>query len=108
MTCAAFFMLQVVFEFYKRTEVMTQSKYSNCTVMPSKYLEEIHFHHYHQERLIQGPDAIINACDLMQNPGQTQIFHKPGQTRLTRTKCDPDDPTSFNRDTYVHTLCIHT
>ena len=30
------------------------------------------------------------------NPGQTQIFYKAGQTRMTRRKCDPsdlDDPT---------------
>ena len=27
----------------------------------------------------------------MQNPGQTWIFYKAGQTCLTRTKRDPDD-----------------
>ena len=42
--------------------------------------------------LWSGTDAIINARDLMQNPGQTRIFYKPGQTRLTRTKRDPVDP----------------
>ena len=48
-----------------------------------------------------GTDTIINACDLMQDTGQTRIFYKPGQTRLTWTKCDPvdpdnaDDPTQF-------------
>ena len=26
------------------------------------------------------------------NPGQTRIFYKAGQTRMTRRKCDPDDP----------------
>ena len=44
------------------------------------------------------PDVIINACDPMQNPGQTQIFYKVRQTRLTRAKrdpVDPDDPTRF-------------
>ena len=48
--------------------------------------------------LWSGPDAIINTHDPMQNPNQTRIFYKPGQTRLTRTKCDPvdpDDPTRF-------------
>ena len=28
----------------------------------------------------------------MQNPGQTQIFYKVGQTHLTWTKRDPDNP----------------
>ena len=26
------------------------------------------------------------------NPGQTRIFYKAGQTRMTRRKCDPGDP----------------
>ena len=29
------------------------------------------------------PDVIINTCDPMQNLGQTRIFYKAGQTRLT-------------------------
>ena len=39
----------------------------------------------------------------MQNPDQTQIFYKAGQTRLTQAKCDlvdpdnPDDPTRLQR-----------
>ena len=39
----------------------------------------------------------------MPYPGQTQIFYKAGQTRLTRAKCDsvdpgdPDDPTRLQR-----------
>ena len=33
-------------------------------------------------------DAIINARDPMQNPGQTRIFYKPGQTHLTQMKRD--------------------
>ena len=41
------------------------------------------------------PDVIINACDPMQNPDQTQIFYKAGQTRLTRAKRDLVDPTRF-------------
>ena len=41
------------------------------------------------------PDAINIARDPMQNPGQTRIFYKAGQTRMTRQKCDPDDPTQF-------------
>jgi len=32
------------------------------------------------------PDAINNARDPMQNPGQTRIFYKVGQTRMTRKK----------------------
>jgi len=31
----------------------------------------------------------------MQNLGQTQIFYNLGQTRLTRTKCDLDDPDNW-------------
>ena len=27
--------------------------------------------------LWSGTNAIINACDAMQNPGQTEIFYKP-------------------------------
>ena len=38
------------------------------------------------------PDAINIARDPMQNPGQTQIFYKAGQTRMTRQKRDPGDP----------------
>jgi len=37
-------------------------------------------------------DAINNARDPMQNPGQNRIFYKAGQTRMTRKKSDPDDP----------------
>ena len=42
--------------------------------------------------LLSLPDAIINARDTMQNPGQIRIFYNPGQIRLTRRKCDPGDP----------------
>ena len=41
------------------------------------------------------PDAISIARDPMQNPGQTRIFYKADQTRMTRQKRDPDDPTWF-------------
>jgi len=37
------------------------------------------------------PDAINNACDPMQNTGQTQMFYKLGQTRMTHKKSDPDN-----------------
>ena len=43
-----------------------------------------------------GTDAIINTRDSMQNPGQTWIFYKLGETHLTRTKCDPVDPDNPN------------
>ena len=46
--------------------------------------------------LWSGTDAIINARDSMQNSGQTWIFYKPGETHLTRTKCDPVDPDNPN------------
>ena len=39
-----------------------------------------------------GADAIIKTRDPMQNPNQTQIFYKSGQTRLTQTKRDAVDP----------------
>ena len=45
-------------------------------------------------------DVIINTCDPMQNPGQTQILYKIGQTRLTQAKCDlvdPDDTDDLTR-----------
>ena len=38
------------------------------------------------------PDTIINAHNPMQNPGQTRIFYKAGQTRAKRDLVDPDDP----------------
>ena len=50
-----------------------------------------------------GPDAIINAHDPVQKPGQTQIFYKPGQTHFTQTKHDPVDRIAqpgFNPDCY--------
>ena len=42
-----------------------------------------------------GTDAIINACDPMQNQGQNWILYKSDHTHLTQTKHDPDDPTWF-------------
>ena len=56
--------------------------------------------------LWSGKDAIINARDPTHNPGQTRVFYKPGQTRLTRTKrdlVDPDNPMTrpgFNSGLY--------
>ena len=47
--------------------------------------------------LLLGTDAIINARDPMQNLGQTQVFYKPGQTNLTQTKRDPDNPDNPTR-----------
>ena len=38
-------------------------------------------------------DAIITACDPMQNPAQIWMFYTPCQIRLTWTKFDSDDPT---------------
>ena len=39
-----------------------------------------------------SPDVIINACDPMQNLGQTRIFYKAGQTWAKRDPVDPGDP----------------
>ena len=50
--------------------------------------------------LWSGPDSIINVHDSIQNPDQTQIFYKSGQTYLTWIKCDLDDlddPDKSNR-----------
>ena len=55
-------------------------------------------------------DIIINACDPMQNPGQTRIFYKVGQTRLTRAKRDPVDPDDLSRfqPWYIYVaICRH-
>ena len=52
-------------------------------------------------------DVIINTCDPMQNPGQTWIFYKAGQTWLTQAKRDlvdsddPDNPTQLQH-WYIH------
>ena len=37
----------------------------------------------------------------MHNPGQTWIFYKAGQIRLTRTKCDPVDPDNLDDPTWL-------
>ena len=92
----------VVWLHYSSTE---WSKYSNCTVnsfnicqqwpifkicwgyaLPSSLSSTLN------SSLWSLPDAIINARDTMQNPGQTRIFYNLGQTHLTRRKCDLDDP----------------
>ena len=59
-----------------------QLKYSNYTVNLSNILRKISINLL----LWSGLDAIINAHDLMQNPGQTRIFYKLSQTHLTQTK----------------------
>ena len=41
------------------------------------------------------PVTIFNAHNSMQNQNQTQIFYKSGQTRLTWTKRDLENPTKF-------------
>ena len=44
------------------------------------------------------PDAVINAHDPMQISGYIQVFYKPGQICLTRTKhdlSDMDNPIQF-------------
>ena len=46
-------------------------------------------------------DVIINTRDHMQSPGQTQIFYKMSQTRLTREKCDPVDPDDLDDPTQL-------
>ena len=53
-----------------------------------------------------GTDSIINARDPIQKPGQTQIFYKPGQTRLTWTKCDPVDPDNPDDPTRFQPWCL--
>jgi len=42
--------------------------------------------------LSQDLHDLNNARDPMQNPGQTRIFYKVGQTRMTCKKSDPDNP----------------
>ena len=42
--------------------------------------------------LYSVPGIIFNTHYPMQNPGQTQVFYKAGQTQLTWTKHDPGDP----------------
>ena len=78
------------------------SKYSNCTVN-LKYGNEnqrIYFHHHPSCMLNSliwlGTDVIINARDPTQNPDQTRIFYKPGQTCLTQTKRDLVDPDNLD------------
>ena len=87
---------------YPSTE---RSRYSNCTVNPFNIRQQWPVFKIYwgyalptspssmlNSLLLSLPDAIINARDAMQNPGLTRIFYNPGQTRLTRRKCDPDDP----------------
>ena len=58
------------------------SKYSNCTVNPSKFLESqeicLNFPSSFSSTLNTQPNAPVNACDPMQNLSQTY------QTHLTR------------------------
>ena len=57
-----------------------------------------------------GLDTIINACDLMQNLGQTRVFYKPGQTRLTHDLVglvDLDDPIRFQPDIHPIKLSVN-
>ena len=66
---------------YPSTE---QLKYSNCTVnliMVTKSGDTLSSSSSSTLNLLlwSGTDAIINACDPMQNPGQ-RVFYKPGQT----------------------------
>ena len=42
----------------------------------------------------------------MQNLGQTQIFYKPGQTHLTRTKCDLVNSDNLDDLTQFQPCCI--
>ena len=49
-------------------------------------------------------DVIINAHDPMQNPGQTRIFYKAGQTQLTRM-IRMTQP-GCNTDLYSAAYCI--
>ena len=79
-----------------------RSKYSNCTVNPSKYGIEnqgMHFHHHRKARLIHcfGREQIpllthVIQCRIWWN----QDIYKPSQTRLTQAKRDLDNPTRFN------------
>ena len=52
---------------------------------------------------------MINACDPMQNPGQTRIFYIAGQTRLTWAKRDPVDPDNPDDLTWLQCwyVCMH-
>ena len=43
-------------------------------------------------KTLSPQDVIINARDPLQNLSQTLVFYNVGQTRLTRAKCDPDNP----------------
>ena len=45
--------------------------------------------------------------DPMQNPGQTRIFYKAGQTQMTQQKRDPYDPVStlvMTYDIFLHDM----
>ena len=90
--CSSSILLRCASACYPTTERL---KYSNCTVNPSKYgkgYTSIITIKYVKFITLVGNRAIINTRDPMQNPGQTRIFYKPGQTHLTRTKRDPVDP----------------
>ena len=51
--------------------------------------------------LWSGPDTTITANDPMQNLDQTWIFYELGQTHLTQTKSDPDDPDDLPQFQYL-------
>ena len=82
------------------------SKYSNCTINPSKYGKEnqgIHFHHHHQECLIHyiGREQMPLLTDVIQcrirvRPGYfisrvRPAWPRQNVTRITRPGFNPGD-----------------
>ena len=75
--------------------VTERSKYSNCTVNPSKYGKVIHFHYHRKARLtitLVENRSIIKSRGPMQNPGQTRTKRDPVDriTRMTQPGSNPD------------------
>ena len=72
-----------------------QLNYSNYTVNYAKHFQEKRKYasiitiSMFNSLLSSVPGIITNTHDLMQNSGQTWIFYKLSQTRLTQTKRDP-------------------
>ena len=54
--------------------------------------------------LLWSPDTTVTAHDPMQNLGQTWIFYELGQTHLTQTKSNSDDPDDLPQFQYLKSM----
>lgn len=77
----------------------SSSKYTRLHTATSKFLEEIHSHsHWNQSRHLHV--TFITSTHHFWSSAESGIFYKVGQTWLTQTKCDLDDPNNPDDSTW--------